>query len=125
MEPLVPEVLVGLRSAFGERDVKVKVIAGREIGVFRLGDEFFAYDNNCPHAGGPVCQGRLMNRVEESIATDGTSCGARFSRDDVNIVCPWHGYEFDVRTGRHQGQQSLRLRSFTVRLDGDQIFATV
>ena len=38
-----------------------------EIGVFRLGDEYFAWESNCPHQGGPVCQGRIMNRVAEVL----------------------------------------------------------
>jgi nitrite reductase/ring-hydroxylating ferredoxin subunit len=38
----------------------------------------------------------------------------------VNIVCPWHGYEFDLRTGRHPGNPSARLRRVEIRLrDGD------
>jgi nitrite reductase/ring-hydroxylating ferredoxin subunit len=119
------EVLAGSTAEFGERDIRVKVVEGREIGIVRLGDEFFAYENVCPHAGGPVCQGRLMGRVEEQIAEDRTSLGACFSRRDVNIVCPWHGYEYDVRTGQHQAHAGLRLKRFELRLDGDRIYVSL
>ena len=42
-------------------------IDGLQIGVFRLGDDFFAYKNLCPHQGGPVCQGRIYQKVVEKF----------------------------------------------------------
>lgn len=119
------EVQVALVSELHERDLRVKVVEGREVGLVRLGGEVFAYENLCPHAGGPVCQGRLMARVEELIADDRTSQGLCFSAQQVNIVCPWHGYEYDARTGQHQGQSGLRLARFPVRIDGDRVLVTL
>lgn len=101
---------------------KVVVAAGREIGVFRQGDAFVAWDNVCPHAGGPVCQGKIIRRVEEVIADDKTSQGFRFSPNETNIVCPWHGYEFNIATGRHQGNSAVRLRPCEVKLDGEDVY---
>ncbi len=108
------EIAVGSADSFKSRDRRVVVANGREIGVFRLGDKFFAWENTCPHAGGPVCQGRIMNRVEERIGPEGRSLGFRFSRTQVNIVCPWHCYEYDIRTGQHQGNPRVRLRQVEV-----------
>jgi len=119
------ELRVASKSEFAEQGMRVKVVEGREIGIFRLGDEFFAYENICPHAGGPVCQGKLMGRIEEQIAADKTSHGANFSKRDVNIVCPWHGYEYDVRTGEHQAHSALKLTRFVVRVSGDDILLTL
>jgi len=119
----VAEVLFGTLAEFADRKVRVKVVEGREIGIFALPDGAFrAYENVCPHAGGPVCQGRLMPRVEERLAPDRSSLGLCFSKEQVNIVCPWHGYEYDVRTGVHQGHGGLRLLSYEVRVDGGRIF---
>jgi nitrite reductase/ring-hydroxylating ferredoxin subunit len=40
----------------------------------------------------------------------------------MNVVCPWHGYEFDIRTGRHPGNAKVGLRPMKVRVaDGDVI----
>ncbi|MCS6920934.1 MAG: Rieske 2Fe-2S domain-containing protein [Elioraea sp.] len=110
---------------FGRRGRKVVVVRGKEIGIFRLGRTFYAWENSCAHAGGPVCQGRIMNRVEERIAGDGRSLGFRFSRARVNIVCPWHGYEYDIRTGRHQGNPALRLKSVAVRVRNGEVYVVV
>jgi nitrite reductase/ring-hydroxylating ferredoxin subunit len=110
------EIEVGSVASFKPRDRKVIVANGREIGVFRLGESFYAWENQCPHAGGPVCQGRIMKRVEERIGPEGRSLGFRFSRSQINIVCPWHGYEYDIRTGRHQGNPAVRLNPVKVKL---------
>lgn len=119
------EIEVGSADSFKSRDRRVVVANGREIGVFRLGDKFFAWENTCPHAGGPVCQGRLMNRVEERIDADGRSLGFRFSRNRVNIVCPWHGYEYDIRTGRHQGNPDVHLKPIKLKLKGGIVYVVV
>jgi nitrite reductase/ring-hydroxylating ferredoxin subunit len=119
----MPELLVAHREEFAERKVRVKVVDGREVGIFQLADgEFRAYENTCPHAGGPVCQGRLMPRVQERLGEDRSSLGLCFSKEQVNIVCPWHGYEYDVRTGAHQGDAGLVLTACELRVDGDRIF---
>jgi nitrite reductase/ring-hydroxylating ferredoxin subunit len=118
------EVNVGAASEFGDPGRKVVDCDGLEIGVFRLGDEFFAYANHCPHMGGPACQGKIMPKVEEVIADDRTSKGMTFSKTKINVVCPWHGFEFDIRTGVHPGNPSMRLRPMKVRVsDGDVILS--
>jgi nitrite reductase/ring-hydroxylating ferredoxin subunit len=119
------KVRVGEVASFGERDRKVVVANGREVGVFRLGGDFYAWENRCAHAGGPVCQGRVLNRVEEVIAADRTSRGFRFSGTQVNIVCPWHGYEYDVRTGCHQGNDAVRLTPVSVEVRDGAVWLTV
>ena len=117
------EVNVGAAADFADPGRKVIDADGLEVGVFKLGGEFFAYANVCPHMGGPACQGKMMPKVEEVIADDHTSKGMAFSKKQLNIVCPWHGYEFDMRTGIHAGNPKVRLRSIKVHVskDGDVI----
>ncbi len=107
----------------GER----RVVEGGEyeIGVFRLGDEYFAWESNCPHQGGPVCQGRIMNRVTEVLDEGKRSLGYRFVEEDVHIVCPWHGFEFNIRTGKHPGDPQARLRGFEVTVRDGGIYVSV
>ena len=104
------EIMVGACSELADGDHRIVAVGELEVGIFRLGDRFVAYENRCPHHGGPVCQGKLFNRVEEIIMPDQTSRGLRFSKDR-HVVCPWHGYEFDLDTGRHPGDPRVRLRS--------------
>lgn len=100
-------------------------IEGTEVGIFRLDDGFVAYLNQCAHMGGPVCLGKIIPRVEELFAGDQTSQGFQFSKDRKNIVCPWHGYEFDIRTGRHHGYDKLRLRPIPVEVKDDDLVVTL
>ena len=74
---------------------KVVEVAGRSIGVFNVGGEFFALRNRCPHQGGPLCLGRLGGFV---IAT--APGEYEYSREGEILQCPWHGWEFDIRTGQ-------------------------
>ena len=99
------EVALGRASAFPDPGRRVVDIDGIEIGVFCRNGSFTAFENVCPHMGGPVCQGKIIARVKELIAQDKTSMGLSFSQDHTNIVCPWHGYEFDIGTGQNQGNR--------------------
>ena len=69
--------------------------SGRAIVVFNLGGEFFALANTCPHRGGSLCHGRLTGLVESDEPGE-----YRYSRRGEIIRCPWHSWEFDIRTGK-------------------------
>ncbi len=116
--------LIGDSQAVCERERIVVNAAGLTIGVFRLDGALFAYENVCVHQGGPVCQGRLMSKVQESLDEGKVSLGMKFEASDLHIVCPWHGFEYSVRTGRHAGDGRLRLRSFPVCEENGQIYVT-
>ena len=109
------EVFVARDGEIADGARKVIVAGADEIGVFKVDGEFYAWRNQCPHQGGPVCQGRLMKRVEERLDDDKRSLGIHFAADAMNIICPWHGYEFDVRTGRHAGLDSVRLAAVKLK----------
>ena len=61
----VPELYVGNEAEFEEEGCKIVALGDVEIGVFRVHGDFYAYRNVCAHRGGPVCQGRIMRKVEE------------------------------------------------------------
>jgi nitrite reductase (NADH) small subunit len=64
----------------------------------------YALDNTCLHQGGPLGEGSLEGEV-------GT--------------CPWHFWEFNVRTGEKVGDPSLRVASYPVQIEGDDIKVAV
>src|ERR1700744_5106309 len=70
-------------------------LGGREIGVFNIAGEYFAVGNRCPHNGASLCKGRIVGLVE--AAEPGAY---QFSRRGEFVRCPWHGWEFDLRTGK-------------------------
>ena len=115
-------VAIGRAAAFPNPGRKVVEVDDVAVGVFCRDGKFTAFENVCPHMGGPVCQGKLIARVEERLAEDKTSLGLAFSKDQTNVACPWHGYEFDIATGRHQGNPRLRLRPVNIEVvDADLV----
>ena len=94
--------------------------AGLDVGVLRARGRLHAFANFCPHQGGPVCDGLLIHKVEEVLGEDKSYQGMRFNPEQLNLVCPWHGWEFDVETGRTSGDPRFALRRFEViERDGD------
>jgi 3-phenylpropionate/trans-cinnamate dioxygenase ferredoxin subunit len=89
---------------------KLVTVAGREIVVFNVGGAFFAIANRCPHQGGRLCEGSLVGLVESREP-------GRYqrSRPGEIVRCPWHGWEFDLRTGRSACEPArLRTRVYDV-----------
>src|SRR6266700_1750064 len=93
------EKFVAKVSDFKDGDRKIVFDGENEIGVFRESGKYYAYSNFCLHQGGPACEGLTIAKVEEAIMPDKTSRGLFFSETDLHFVCPWHGYEYDMKTG--------------------------
>jgi len=115
------QVNIGSASKFADPGRKVVACERFEVAVFKLDGEFFAYFNQCPHMGGPACQGKMIAKVEEIIAEDRSSKGMMFSKTKMHVVCPWHGYEFDIRTGVHPGNPRAQLRKIKIAVSGDDV----
>ena len=77
------------------------VAADRIVAVFNVDGRFYALDGVCPHQGGPLGQGAL---------------------DGCMITCPWHGWRFDVATGRHETNASVVHLGFPVKLEKGDVF---
>ena len=70
-------------------------VEGRPVAIFNVEGEFFALVDRCPHQGASLCQGKLVGLVESTAPGQ-----YRYSRHGEIIRCPWHGWEFDIKTGR-------------------------
>jgi NAD(P)H-dependent nitrite reductase small subunit len=83
---------------------KLVLVNDREIALFNLGGRIFAIDNICPHRGGPLAEGVLEGNT---------------------VICPWHGWRFDVTTGQNPIIPPARVDTFEVKVEGDDIFVKV
>jgi nitrite reductase/ring-hydroxylating ferredoxin subunit len=117
----MPECFVAKASEMTDGDRRIVLAGSTEIGVFYKDGDYFAYSNTCLHSGGPACEGLLINRVVDVIAPDLTYQGQTFS-EQVHFVCPWHGYEYELKTGECVGDRRLKLRKFEVVRRGEDIF---
>ena len=100
-------------------------VGGKTVGIFRVAGKLYAWENTCAHQGGPVCQGKIIPRVTEVIEEGGASRGLAFDESNLHIVCPWHGYEYNIRTGVHPGHAKMRLIPVAVEEAADGIYVTV
>jgi nitrite reductase (NADH) small subunit len=114
------EVLVCRQGDMAEGGVRIVRTDKVEVGVIRHSGKYYAYRNYCPHQGGPACEGLMMPQVKELIDENGVYHGKTFDRDDMHIVCPWHGYEFHLADGVHVADKRIKLQKFNViERDGD------
>jgi len=91
---------------------KIVTVAGREIGVFNIRDEYFALINRCPHEGAALCLGAIMPRFESDRPGE-----YRLSHHGEMLRCPWHGWEFDIKTGESWCHpESVKARSYPVTI---------
>jgi nitrite reductase (NADH) small subunit len=119
------EYMAGNVDDYADGARKVVVCGDKEVGVFRIGNEFYAWHNRCAHRAGPVCQGRIMKRVLEPVASDKTTRSQAYDEAESHIVCPWHGYEFSIRSGFHQGNSRVRLRKAELTIRDGEIYVSV
>ncbi len=79
----------------------MEVIVGeRVVALFNVEGTFYALDGVCPHQGGPLAEGEVTGCI---------------------VTCPWHGWQFDVRTGQHQLSATIRQPTLPVRIEGDAV----
>ena len=104
----------------------VLAVAGDvEVGVFRVKGQLVAYENRCMHQGGPVCTGEIVGRYDQVLNSDGTVGVERFDETEPHLVCPWHGWEYDLASGTCTADRRFRLRRYPVTVREGDVYVTV
>ena len=105
--------VVARASEVAPGSCKIVTVRGREIGLFNIGGEYFALTNRCPHKGAELCRGMIVGLAQSSGPGK-----YHLSRSGEFIRCPWHGWEFDIRTGQSWCEpKSVRARQFHVTVE--------
>ena len=107
---------IGATAEFAEGTVRTVGVNGREIGIARWNGAMYAVNNLCTHQSGPVCSGILSGRL-----TALSPGGMDLDNTTPVLACPWHGWEFDLRTGRALHDAQHRLRLFPVRVENGRV----
>jgi nitrite reductase/ring-hydroxylating ferredoxin subunit len=97
-------VKVASLSELAPGSAKAVEVKGKAIALFNVQGTIYAADNTCLHQGGPLGEGELMGEV---------------------VICPWHQWEYDVRTGEMVGNSSVKLATYPVRIEGTDIKVAV
>ncbi|GKZ14559.1 Rieske (2Fe-2S) protein [Haladaptatus sp. T7] len=95
----------------GERTITE--LNGISVGVFNVDGEYYALKNDCPHQRAPLCMGKVTG------TTSVERTGEVNWEDNGHILrCPWHGWEFDIETGRSVfNPHKVRARSFEATVE--------
>ncbi len=94
------QVRVGSAAEFAAAGRKIVEVEGVSIGVFHVDGQWYALQNSCLHRGGPVCNGPLADGV---------------------LTCPWHGYQYSLRSGELLIDPSVKLPRYPVEVDGEVV----
>ncbi len=79
-------------------------VGGTTIALANVGGKFYAVNNTCFHRGGPLGQGVL---------------------DGNTVTCPWHGWQYDVTTGKVPQNASVGVDSYPTEVRGDEVFVDI
>jgi nitrite reductase/ring-hydroxylating ferredoxin subunit len=89
---------------------KIIEVDGKSVGVLNVDGRYHALLNNCPHHGAPLCLGVVKGTMADSAPHE-----YQYGQHNEFIVCPWHGYEFRLETGRALVKNERgRVRVYTV-----------
>ena len=97
-------VKVASLSELAPGSAKAVEVKGTAIALFNVQGTIYATDNTCLHRGGPLGEGELMGEV---------------------VICPWHQWEYNVRTGEMVGNSSVKVVTYPVRVEGNDIKVAV
>jgi nitrite reductase (NADH) small subunit len=75
-------------------------IGEQDVAVARVEDEYYALQGHCLHLQGPLCDGRLDGHV---------------------LSCPWHGWQYDVRTGENEFDRAIQLETYPVKVEDGEV----
>lgn len=119
---MVVEYVVGSVDDLPVGSKRIVKVDGLEIGVFNVKGQFYALPNHCFHQGGPVCEGNVGATIRSTRESDWRP---EFVQDGEIVVCPWHGMEFNITTGRCLARKRARMRQFRVRVVNGLVTVTV
>jgi nitrite reductase/ring-hydroxylating ferredoxin subunit len=116
------EWLAGTVEEFDNGDRKIVTVGGREVVVFRWGERYHALENECLHMGGPVGEGLILGKVEAVLGENKELIREEFSDKEIHLVCPWHGWEYDIETGACAGDRRRKLRRYETLERGGTLY---
>jgi nitrite reductase/ring-hydroxylating ferredoxin subunit len=87
--------VIGAVAEFPAGTRRTLVVEGRPIGVFNVNDTYYALKNSCPHQGAPLCVGTVTGMTLPSRPGEYV-----YGREGEILICPWHGWEFDITNGK-------------------------
>lgn len=106
--------IVGKVAELPPSSRRIVKVNGREIGVFNVKGVYYALRNLCPHQSAPLCLGELTG-----LPVSDEPGEIEWTREGEILRCPWHGWEFDIRSGRTVFESKARVKTYDVHIEKD------
>jgi nitrite reductase/ring-hydroxylating ferredoxin subunit len=111
----MPRHIVGKVSELPPGERKIVEVQGRSIGVFNVHGTYYALRNSCPHQAAPLCLGAIKGMTMPSKPGEYV-----WAREGEILRCPWHGWEFDLTSGRSVcNPHKTRVKTYEVTVEED------
>jgi nitrite reductase (NADH) small subunit len=94
----------GKASDIATGTIREVQVGGKAVALANVAGAFYAINNTCLHRGGPLGQGQLQDRI---------------------VTCPWHGWQYDVTTGKVVQNPSVAVACYATEVRGDEVFVDV
>lgn len=107
----------------GDR-IRYETATGQEVAVFNFEGEIYAISNTCAHFGGPICKGKVQGTLVGEFQEPGERIKESFS-DKPAVACPLHGWEYDLETGVHLGDDSISIPTYETVVEDGTVFVRV
>ncbi len=98
----------------------IRSVDGLSVGIFNVHGRFYALHNRCPHAGGALCQGPVSGTT---VSTPDFRYG--YEREGEILRCAWHGWEFEIETGRSLVDARVRARTYPVEVEDGRLYVLI
>ena len=124
------EHIVAKEDELEPGDRIVVEIKGREIGIFNIEGEYYAYLNWCPHQAGPICEGVIDGTWEASFDKSTLETNVEWDSNKKTLSCCWHGWEFDLTNGERLSRQNsseevTSLPSYPTKVEDENIIVSL
>jgi 3-phenylpropionate/trans-cinnamate dioxygenase ferredoxin subunit len=100
---------------------KIVEVGGRSVGVFNVKGTYRALLNLCPHGGAPLCRGVVTGMSVAAVP----GLDVAWEREGEILRCPWHGWEYELETGRTITDPPLRVKTFEVVVENGRVLVAV
>ena len=98
----------------------VREVDGMTVGVFNVDGRLYALHNRCPHRGGALCRGPVTGTA---LPTE--DFRYVYGREGEIVRCAWHGWEFEIATGRSLVDPRIRARTYPVEVSAGGVYVVI
>ena len=108
--------LIACKADLAPGERRIVLLNGKSIGIFNVDGRYYALHNRCPHMSGALCEGPVTGTARQTNTTEFI-----YERAGEILRCGWHGWEFDITTGRCLVVERVRARTYPATVEHGEV----